>query len=259
MKDVNILTSAGADVEKSLELFGEMDMYDATLNDFVNTVTQKLDRITKYKEENNMPSYSIEVHSLKSDARYLGFTRLAELAYQHELKSKDNDLMFVLEHYEELMLEANKMINASKKYLGMEVINSVVEDMTSVVKDKAILIVDDSDLVSNFVNKIFNNKYEVLIARDGKEAIDKINEDISNKIIGCLLDLNMPNVNGFEVLDYFKNNNLFIKIPVAIMTGNDSRESIEKAFGYTIVDYLTKPFTERDVKRIVEKLINFNN
>ncbi|MEG1310115.1 MAG: response regulator, partial [Bacilli bacterium] len=67
----------------------------------------------------------------------------------------------------------------------------------------------------------------------------------------------MPNVDGFQVLEYFKNNNLFKKIPVSIITGDDSKEAIEKAFTYPIVDMLNKPFNEHDVKVIVEKTINY--
>ena len=72
-----------------------------------------------------------------------------------------------------------------------------------------------------------------------------------------LLDLNMPNVNGFEVLEYFRTNSLFTKIPVSIITGEDSRENIERAFTYPIADVLSKPFNERDVKRVVEKTIQY--
>jgi CheY-like chemotaxis protein/HPt (histidine-containing phosphotransfer) domain-containing protein len=258
MKDVNILIDGGADVNKALELFGEMDMYDATLGDFLAEVDNKLKRIEKYREENNMPSYAIEVHSLKSDARYLGFTKLAELAYNHELKSKENDIMYVYDNYESLMTEARRVINVCKRYLGKEIIDDLEKDMTNIVKSEAILIVDDSNLVANFIKKIFNSKYEVITAGDGNEAIKRIQEDLNNKIVACLLDLNMPNVNGFEVLDFFKDNNLFIKIPVSIITGNDDKESVEKAFSYPIVDFLTKPFNERDVKRIIDKTINFN-
>lgn len=258
MKDTNILIEGGADIEKALELFGEMDMYDATLNDFLAEVENKLDRIKKYKEENNMPSYAIEVHSLKSDARYLGFSVLAELAYQHELKSKSNDIMFVYDNYDELMSEARRVINVCKRYLGREVIDELEKDMTQVVKLEAILVVDDSNLVANFIKKIFDNKYDVITASDGREAIEKIKADINDKIVACLLDLNMPNVNGFEVLDFFRTNNLFVKIPVSIITGNDDKSSVEKAFTYPIVDLLTKPFNERDVKRVVDKTITYN-
>ena len=88
MKDVNILINNGVNVQSSLELFGDMEMYDETINDFLNSVSKKLENIKRYKEASDMPNYAILVHSLKSDAKYLGFTKLAELAYAHELKSK---------------------------------------------------------------------------------------------------------------------------------------------------------------------------
>ena len=48
-----------------------------------------------------------------------------------------------------------------------------------------------------------------MIAKDGKEAIDIISVEEEGKIIGLFLDLNMPNIDGFAVLEYFKENNLF--------------------------------------------------
>ena len=102
MKDVTILTSNGVNVEKSLELFGDMEMYDATLNDFLEDVDKKIEALKKYRESGDMPNYAIEVHALKSDARYLGFVTLADLAYDLELKSKANDIMYVYEHHDGL-------------------------------------------------------------------------------------------------------------------------------------------------------------
>ena len=259
MKDVNLLTSNGVNVEKALELFGDMDMYDATMSDFLEMVDQKLSNLRKYRETGDMPNYAIEVHSLKSDARYLGFVSLADLAYQFELKSKANDLMFVYDNYKTLLDEAHRVINLSKKYLGREVTENVISDMVSGPKNGAILVVDDSNLVANFIKKIFDDRYEVFIASDGARAIEMVTGPNADKIKACLLDLNMPNVNGFEVLEYFKKNNLFIKIPVSVITGNDTRDQVDEAFNYPIVDLLSKPFNERDIKRIIEKTIsNYN-
>ena len=127
------------------------------------------------------------------------------------------------------------------------------------VSDKMILVVDDSDVVRNYIQKIFNNTYQVLTANDGQEALAIVKEHLNdNKLIGMLLDLNMPNVDGFMVLDYFKQNGLFLKIPVSIITGEGSKETIDKAFTYPIVDVLNKPFNERDVKRIVDRTIVFH-
>ena len=259
MRDVNLLTSNGVNVEKALELFGDMDMYDATMSDFLEMVDQKLANLRKYRETGDMPNYAIEVHSLKSDARYLGFVSLADLAYQFELKSKANDLMFVYDNYKTLLDEAHRVINLSKKYLGREVTENVISDMVNGPKSGAILVVDDSNLVANFIKKIFDDKYEVFIASDGARAIDMVTGPNADKIKACLLDLNMPNVNGFEVLEYFKKNNLFIKIPVSVITGNDTRDQVDEAFNYPIVDLLSKPFNERDIKRIIEKTISSYN
>ncbi len=257
MKDVTILTSNGVNVEKSLELFGDMEMYDATLNDFLEDVDKKIENLQKFREAGDMPNYAIEVHALKSDARYLGFVTLADIAYDLELKSKANDIMYVYEHHDSVIQEAKKCINLANRYLGREVKEDLITDMTSGgMHDEAILVVDDSNLVANFIKKIFADKYEVYIANDGARAIELVSGPNADKIKGCLLDLNMPNVNGFEVLEYFKNNNLFVKIPVSIITGNDTREQVEEAFNYPIIDLLSKPFNERDIKRIIEKTVS---
>lgn len=259
MRDVNLLTSNGVNVEKALELFGDMDMYDATMSDFLEMIDQKLANLRKYRETGDMPNYAIEVHSLKSDARYLGFVSLADLAYQFELKSKANDLMYVYDNYKTLLDEAHRVINLSKRYLGREVTENVISDMVSGPKNGAILVVDDSNLVANFIKKIFDDRYEVFIASDGARAIEMVSGPNADKIKACLLDLNMPNVSGFEVLEYFKKNNLFIKIPVSVITGNDTRDQVDEAFNYPIVDLLSKPFNERDIKRIIEKTISSYN
>ena len=259
MKDVNLLISNGVDINSSLELFGDMETYNETLEDFLASAEEKLQQIQTYKETSDMPNYAILVHSLKSDSKYLGFTKLAELSYQHEMESKANNFNYVYDNYNELMTEANRIVNLVKQYLGKEYEKTTNEPVKQPIKikDKAILVVDDSTLVRNLIQKVFNDEFEVILASDGKEALDFIETNNIDNVLGVLLDLNMPNVNGFEVLEYFKNNNLFTKIPVAIVTGDDSKETVNKAFAYPIVDVLNKPFNERDIKRIVTNIVNF--
>lgn len=254
MKDVNLLINNGVDVNASLELFGDIDTYNETLEDFLNTVDEKIGNMTKYKEESDMKNYAILVHSLKSDARYLGFTKLAELSYNHEMQSKANNDIYVYDNYDELINETNRIIDLVREYLGKEKLTreNVVNEKHL---DKKILVVDDSDIIRNLLKKMFNDEYEIITADDGQEALDIISKN--NDLFGVLLDLNMPNVNGFAVLDYFKQNSLFSKIPVAIITGDDSKEIIEKAFTYTIVDVLSKPFNEMNVRRVITSMENF--
>ena len=124
---------------------------------------------------------------------------------------------------------------------------------------KKIIVADDSKIISNIVDRAFRDEYEVLIASNGQEAINIIKNNVDDSIIGILLDLNMPEVDGFAVLDYFKENNLFKRIPVCIITGDVQKERIDKAFTYDIVDVLAKPFTFENVREEVEKIINLNS
>ena len=253
MNDINILKNNGVDLDASLELLGDMEMYDETLAEYLSSIAEKVNNLAKYKNEKDMANYSILVHSLKSDSKYLGFTHLAELALNHEMESKNNNLEYVDDHFEELIIEVKRIIQVALDYLKVAPKKEEVKE-TSEGKD-SILVVDDSDMVLNFISKVFNDTFNVILASDGNKAIKELTKE--NNIKGILLDLNMPNVNGFEVLDYLKLNDLFAKYPVSIITGADDRDTITKAFNYQIVDMLQKPFNERDVKRIVERTITY--
>ena len=256
MRDVTLLTSNGVNVAKSLELFGDMATYDSTLSDFLADINEKENKIKLYKESGDMANYSIYVHGLKSDAKYFGFDTLANYAYQHEMASKENNLYFVTEHFNELILELDRIVHLVKQYLGLEDAG-VQTTLTAPRKDRALIVVDDSAVIKNFVLKIFDQQFEVLMAGDGEEALRLINNNNGQKIVGMLLDLNMPNVNGFQVLEYFKTNNLFDSIPVSIITGVGDNTLVAQAFEYPIVDIIRKPFNERDIKAEVEKTIQY--
>lgn len=262
MKDVNLLKSNGVDIEKALELFGDMEMYNSTLEDFLKEIGNRLEKIKKMKETSDMANYAIEVHALKSDSKYFGFTTLADFAYQHEMASKQNNMFYVVDHYDELTKEAIRIVNLVEEYLGKDssvITEEVQKEETVVLTDKTILVVDDSNVTRNFVQKIFSKQYKVLVATDGTDAINIISNNLDHKIVAVLLDLNMPGLNGFDVLEYFKTNNLFSLIPVSIITSDNSKETRDRVFSYGVVDILVKPFNERDVKLVLDKTIYFND
>lgn len=114
----DFLRNNGVDLEKALEFLGDMEMYNETVHDFIQEIDGKLADIQKFYESKDMPNYAILVHSLKSDSKYLGFTKLAELAYNHEMASKGNDLDFVTNNYSELMTEAQRVVDVINRYNG---------------------------------------------------------------------------------------------------------------------------------------------
>jgi HPt (histidine-containing phosphotransfer) domain-containing protein len=74
--------------------------------------------IKKYKETKDMTNYAILAHAMKSDSKYLGFTKLAELSLQHEMESKNNNVDFINEYFAELINELYRIITLINQYLG---------------------------------------------------------------------------------------------------------------------------------------------
>lgn len=259
MKDVNILIESGIDVKKSLELFGDMNTYDSMLEDFLKEVDGKINNAKRYLDMSDMANYAIIVHSLKSDCRYFGINHLADMFYDHELAGKRNDIYFVKENFENLMKETNRILNVLKRYMGILVQEEppVALNSTSIQTntEDAIIVVDDSNIIRNFIQKIFDGKYKVIALNDGQEAIGIIDNMPKEKIICIFLDLNMPGVDGFQVLEHFKTTGLFDKVPVSIISGSGDADTVSKVFSYPIVDMLQKPFNESKIRDIVEKMI----
>ncbi len=270
MKNISFLKDKGVDVDQSLELFGDIETYNETIQEFKNGIDEKISNIKKYYQTENMTDYAIAVHSLKSDCKYFGFMKLAEMALNHEMSSKENNVTYVKENFNSLMKEAQKVRNIVYDYLddtnlsdsgSLEGTNNNItqnnQSEEKITDGNIILVADDSEVVRIFVKKIFSDIYEIASAKNGEETINIIKEHQNDNLIkAILLDLNMPKVGGFEVLDYLKENDLFDKMPVTIISGEYSSEVINKAFTYDIVDMLNKPFNEEKIKAAVLKTIS---
>ena len=116
--DIKILEDNGINVQQGLELLKDMEMYNLTMNEFYEELDSKLTDLNDYKKNEDMDNYSILAHSLKTEARYLGLNDLADMAYEHELASKENKTDFVNENYKNLKMEALRINDVIKKYLN---------------------------------------------------------------------------------------------------------------------------------------------
>lgn len=123
-----------------------------------------------------------------------------------------------------------------------------------IMSEQVILVVDDSNITRNLIEHVFSEKYKVLMASDGKGAMDIV-DVMSNSLVAILLDLNMPDVDGFDVLDYFKEKGILEKIPVCIVTGEEAPEIIGKVKTYPVSAILLKPFSAEQISTVVSKAI----
>ena len=116
VNNIDYLKNNGIDVDSGLELLGDIQTYNETMEEFFNELGNKLTKLKENKE--NLSEYAVYAHAIKSDSKYLGFKKLSEIALEHELKAKDNNQIFINEHYKELINEAVNIATIIKEYLG---------------------------------------------------------------------------------------------------------------------------------------------
>ena len=120
-----------------------------------------------------------------------------------------------------------------------------------------ILIVDDSDSLRNLIRKSLESAgfTNLLEAVDGKDALDVLME---HKVDLIISDINMPKVNGFELLRALKNHSSLKTIPFIILTSETENETYKEAIKTGATDFIKKPFTKEDlivkIKSIIEWL-----
>ena len=117
MKDVSYLKLNGFNVDSVMDSLGSMEMFDEILTDFVNEGL--VEKIVEYKNNNDMVNYSIIVHNLKGESLYLGLERLANMAYEHQLKSEANDMVYINTNFNVLLAELQRVMEVAKTYLSI--------------------------------------------------------------------------------------------------------------------------------------------
>ena len=115
--DITILEQNGVDVDGGINLLGDITTYDETIKVFLEENVKRIPEMKKYIKEKNMPDYAVVAHAIKSDSKYLGFKKLAEIALNHELKAKENDYEYVVDNLKEFLEEINSITKLVKKYL----------------------------------------------------------------------------------------------------------------------------------------------
>ncbi len=116
-----------------------------------------------------------------------------------------------------------------------------------------ILIVDDEEVNRAVLNEMFKDEYDTLEAENGQDAISKIEDNPDIALI--LLDVVMPVLNGFGVLDYMQEHDLLEEIPVILITSESVKDSEGEAYSYGVADVMHKPFYPHIVKRRSKNLI----
>lgn len=124
----------------------------------------------------------------------------------------------------------------------------------------SILLVDD-DEISNYITEALINEIDIAkslsIATDGQQALDYLQQHpiINNEADGhimVLLDLNMPVMDGFEFMEEYQQKSWKDKATVIMLTSSSNPKDMAKAKKYNFAGYLQKPFSQDDLKSIIQ-------
>lgn len=116
-----------------------------------------------------------------------------------------------------------------------------------------ILIADDSKMNQQILSEILGVRYEYLYADDGMQALELLHSEFDIDLL--LLDINMPRLDGFGVLEVMKQRNWLQEIPVIITSSEDDESFIQKAYDLGVTDYIRRPFNLTVTQRRVSNAL----
>lgn len=210
------------------------DEFLLILSDMVRgTLRGKLLQIQEAIENATIPNCS----RLKLTASIGGV--ISEDGQIDEAIAKADQLMYkAKDHKAQVITECDKTIFKKEKFQNKP----------------RILIVDDSEFNRAILKEILEETYEIIEADGGNEALHKIDE-YGMKISLVLLDIIMPEKDGFEVLKYMEEERLISDIPVIIISSEDSANYIRRAYEMGVSDYINRPFDANIVYQRVSNTV----
>jgi len=126
-------------------------------------------------------------------------------------------------------------------------------------KKKKLLIIDDVELNRAILKEAFYKNYDILEAENGKEGLELLQKN-ANSIVCVFLDILMPIMNGFQVLEKLKETNFLRTVPIFLITTETGDDVVKKAYDAGAIDFIQKPFNLLIIKRHVQNVIElFNN
>ena len=159
---------------------------------------------------------------------------------------------------EDAIASADRQMYIAKNYKNMVVTEwdengkKKEENSASEKLKQQILIVDDSEINREILKEILKEDYRILEAANGEECLEQL-ERSGTGISLVLLDIVMPEMDGFEVLAAMNQNHWIEDIPVIMISSEDSDSYIRRAYEMGVSDYISRPF---DAKIVYQRVLN---
>ena len=170
------------------------------------------------------------------------------------LSESGNALENVIHKADQFMYQAKNCKNMVVTEHDEEIMDDIEYGETSKTHKYRILIVDDSEMNRTILSEILSDEYDIIEASSGETAVDMLRK-YERGISLVLLDIVMPGMDGFGVLDYMNRHHYLEDIPVIMISSEDSTESVRKAYEMGVSDYINRPFDAGVVHRRIFNMI----
>ena len=260
-------------IHEALENCGSKQLFMELVGDFYKTIEDEAVNIEAYLAQDRISEYTIKVHALKNTARTIGAMELSEAFYELEQLGKAEDVdklkeqtPKMLEFYRSYKEKLARYVDTMEMKVleeGAQVGTEELEERTEREQPQAlmdnkdqrplIMLVDDDVVSSRVVIAMLRDKYRVMTAKSGKDALKQLNRYIPDLI---LLDVHMPEQSGHDVIRILKANPDYVDIPVIFLTSDEDENTEVQGFSEGAIDFLKKPFRKgvslQRIQRILE-------
>ena len=195
---------------------------------FERSIKFHASEIERFWTAKDYDAYTIKVHSLKSMAKSVGATELSTLAAELEAAGKDGDTASIDAGTGVLLSLYRSLSEPLSRLHGLEDEKKAPGETKNVITNKrhTILLVDDDDDFLALTSRWLKKDYAVTAVNSGKKALAYLENEQPELL---LLDYEMPEMNGAEVLRQIRNTPALKRLAVVFLTGTDDKDNVRKA------------------------------
>lgn len=230
------------------------DFYREMLVSYLNN--KRDEELRDYYKQEDWDNYRIAVHALKSTSLSIGAVSMSEEAKAMEMAAKGSDIPYLTLHHEELITDYTELLHKIDAALNGEEAAQYETDTVADDDIPRIFAVDDDMMNLRIIEKMLEGKFAVSCFDSGEKLLDALNNEIPDMI---LLDVRMPEMDGFEVLERLKESESYKEIPVIFLTADEERDTEVEGFKAGVLDFIRKPFVSEIMIQRVKRILQMNS
>ena len=231
--------------------------YQEMLSAYVEN--QKSEFIAEAYEKEDWENYRILVHALKSTSLSIGAVSLSEQAKALETAAKEKNVGYIAASHESMMTEYRNLLGGLETVIreitaGQQTAGGQ-QDSGEEEKRPHILIVDDDAMNLRIAEKMLDDGFRVSSVSSGEKALEFLQAQVPDLI---LLDVHMPGMDGFAVMERIREQEAHRAVPVIFLTADDDRDTEIRGFQEGALDFITKPFVADIMIQRVSRILQLD-